>query len=101
MASEAELKFLDAVWSALKGDHNDLRREQIILKAYRESVAQVREDALSQAAKIADDWSDNNKPKQPEKSRFDIYDIQRYARTATKLVAEDIRAAIAKAEGEV
>jgi hypothetical protein len=34
-------------------------------------------------------------PKQPEKSRFDIYDIQRYARTATKLVAEDIRALIA------
>ena len=30
--------FANAVWDALKGDHNDLRKQQIILKAYRESA---------------------------------------------------------------
>ena len=87
--TQAERAFAAQVTEALKGDHNDLRAEAIILRAYREGVMAAYEDA----ATIADAWSDKNKAKQPEKSRFDIYDIQRYARTATKLVAEDIRAA--------
>jgi len=57
------------------------------------SLEGARRAAFEEAAIIADTWTDKNKAKQPEKSRFDIYDIQRYARTATKLVAEDIRAA--------
>jgi hypothetical protein len=28
-------QFCSAVWDALKGDHNDLRRQQIILEAHR------------------------------------------------------------------
>lgn len=30
--------FANAVWEALKGDHNDLRKQAIILQAYRESA---------------------------------------------------------------
>lgn len=32
---QAECDFSNAVWSALKGDHNDLRRQALILRAYR------------------------------------------------------------------
>lgn len=32
--------FADAVWKALKGDHNDLRRQAIILEAHREALSQ-------------------------------------------------------------
>lgn len=35
-------KFADAVWGALKGDHNDLRRQQIILQAHREALASTQ-----------------------------------------------------------
>ena len=52
----------------------------------------ARARAFEEAAVIAETWFDNHRPKQPEKSRFDIYDIQRWAKTATLLVAEDIRA---------
>jgi hypothetical protein len=31
--------FCDKVWEALKGDHNDLRRQQIILNAFRTARA--------------------------------------------------------------
>lgn len=30
--------FMDAVWDALKGDHNDLRRQAIILEAHRATL---------------------------------------------------------------
>lgn len=32
--------FCDIVWSALKGDHNDLRRQQIILRAFRAALGE-------------------------------------------------------------
>jgi hypothetical protein len=35
--SELVEAFVSQVWEALKGDHNDLRREQIILRAFREA----------------------------------------------------------------
>jgi hypothetical protein len=34
--------FCAAVWDALKGDHNDLRRQQIILKAHRAALDAAR-----------------------------------------------------------
>lgn len=34
-----EEKFLKQVWEALKGDHNDMRKERIILQAARELVS--------------------------------------------------------------
>ena len=58
-------------------------------------VASARAAALEEAAVIAETWFDHHRPQQPKKSRFDIYDIQHWAKTATKLVAEDIRTRIA------
>jgi len=48
--------------------------------------------ALEEAAVIAETWFDHHRPQQPKKSRFDIYDIEHWAKSATRLVAEDIRA---------
>jgi hypothetical protein len=39
--SSLEAEFLHHVWQALRGDHSDLRREQIILNAYRSAVSQA------------------------------------------------------------
>jgi len=33
--TQADNAFANAVWAALKGDHNDLRKQAIILEAYR------------------------------------------------------------------
>jgi len=33
--TQADNTFANAVWAALKGDHNDLRKQAIILEAYR------------------------------------------------------------------
>ena len=41
-----EQEFLHHVNEALKGDHNDLRREQIILRAYRSALSQALEPIL-------------------------------------------------------
>lgn len=41
---EIEQPFCAAVWDALKGDHNDLRKQAIILVAFREAIAAARED---------------------------------------------------------
>jgi hypothetical protein len=60
-----------------------------------QDIASARAAALEEAAVIAETWFDHHRPQQPKKSRFDIYDIQHWAKTATKLVAEDIRARIA------
>lgn len=38
---DVESAFCDAVWEALKGDHNDLRKQQRILKAHRAAVASL------------------------------------------------------------
>lgn len=35
--SAVEEMFMQEIWEALKGDHADLRRQQIILRAYREA----------------------------------------------------------------
>jgi hypothetical protein len=64
-----------------------------------QNVASARAAALEEAAVIAETWFDHHRPQQPKKSRFDIYDIQNWAKTATKLVAEDIRARAALAQG--
>lgn len=45
---QAECDFSNAVWSALKGDHNDLRRQALILRAYRTAHSgEGREHQLS------------------------------------------------------
>jgi len=36
---ELDRTFAETVWQALKGDHNDLRRQQIILRAHRDALA--------------------------------------------------------------
>ena len=74
----------------------------------RELLAEALEArlaALEEAAVIAETWFDHHRPQQPKKSRFDIYDIEHWAKSATRLVAEDIRAraaaeALRKALGE-
>jgi hypothetical protein len=61
----------------------------------RELLAEALEArlaALEEAAVIAETWFDHHRPQQPKKSRFDIYDIEHWAKSATRLVAEDIRA---------
>jgi hypothetical protein len=52
----------------------------------------IRRAALEEAAVIAETWFDHHRPQQPKKSRFNIYDIEHWAKSATRLVAEDIRA---------
>lgn len=42
--------FADAVWKALKGDHNDLRRQAIILEAHREALAQYEKSDTDEKA---------------------------------------------------
>ena len=39
-AVDRDEAFCDVVWSALKGDHNDLRRQQIILNAFRAALGE-------------------------------------------------------------
>ena len=43
-----EKEFLTEVWEALKGDHNDLRRERIILQAFRKISASQRNKILQE-----------------------------------------------------
>jgi hypothetical protein len=57
-----------------------------------EAGDEIRRAALEEAAVIAETWFDHHRPQQPKKSRFDIYDIEHWAKSATRLVAEDIRA---------
>lgn len=35
--------FCSRVWDALKGDHNDLRKQAIILEAHRDACARIRD----------------------------------------------------------
>lgn len=62
------------------------------LEALESRLHSVRAAALEEAAVIAETWFDHHRPQQPKKSRFDIYDIEHWAKSATRLVAEDIRA---------
>jgi len=64
-----------------------------------QDIASARAAALEEAAVIAETWFDHHRPQQPKKSRFNIYDIEHWAKSATRLVAEDIRARAALAQG--
>lgn len=57
-----------------------------------QDAAAVRAAALEEAAQLSETWFNRHRPKQPDKSRFNIYDIEHWAKSATRLVAEDIRA---------
>jgi hypothetical protein len=61
-------------------------------RALEAAARAARLAALEEAAVIAETWFDHHRPQQPKKSRFDIYDIEHWAKSATRLVAEDIRA---------
>ena len=47
--------FCEVVWAALKGDHNDLRRERMILHAHRDFRQAAFNAGLERAAVILDD----------------------------------------------
>ncbi len=61
-------------------------------RALEAAARAARLAALEEAAVIAETWFDHHRPQQPKKSRFNIYDIEHWAKSATRLVAEDIRA---------
>ena len=73
----------------------DYARAALSALPERELLAEAldaRLAALEEAAVIAETWFDHHRPQQPKKSRFNIYDIEHWAKSATRLVAEDIRA---------
>ena len=90
----ADEEFCAAVWEALKGDHNDLRRQQIILAAHRASLANapaassVGADAADLLAHYADFIRHSVKADDLEMHPY-LPEIER--------VVYDLRAAIAKA----
>lgn len=61
---DAEEAFMAAVWDALKGDHSDLTRQAIILRAHRAAIRAMLEGleqdlALTELANIegaSDEW---------------------------------------------
>jgi hypothetical protein len=64
-----------------------------ILTALQSSVeSESRAALIEECAKIAESFADKNHARSEDRSRFTIYDIQRYTRLAGKLIAEDIRA---------
>ena len=65
----------------------DDKQRELLAEALEARLA-----ALEEAAVIAETWFDHHRPQQPKKSRFNIYDIEHWAKSATRLVAEDIRA---------
>ena len=74
-------------------DYYALKLARAAVTAYlAEAGDGIRRAALEEAAVIAETWFDHHRPQQPKKSRFDIYDIEHWAKSATRLVAEDIRA---------
>ena len=75
-----------------RADHPICDQAATALDALMAERDAARAKALEEAAVIAETWFDHHRPQQPKKSRFDIYDIQHWAKAATKLVAEDIRA---------
>jgi hypothetical protein len=71
---------------------DELRPRQTVTAYLAEAGDDIRRAALEEAAVIAETWFDHHRPQQPKKSRFNIYDIENWAKSATRLVAEDIRA---------
>lgn len=54
---------------------------------------QIRNEALEEAARVADDFHKNNQAlPMGERKRYGVRDLQLYSRAATQLVAQDIRA---------
>lgn len=91
-----ELRYMDegeqAIMSAaLRKSAKVVRRNEPGRELLAEAL-DARLAALEEAAVIAETWFDHHRPQQPKKSRFDIYDIEHWAKSATRLVAEDIRA---------
>lgn len=57
--SEAEQRFCAEVWSALKDDHVDLRKEAIILRAYRLATQSLSTDLDKAQQRIAELEAEN------------------------------------------
>jgi hypothetical protein len=54
-AGEGDERFCAVVWAALKGDHNDLRKQAIILEAHRSTAPPAAEaEVREQCARIAE-----------------------------------------------
>jgi len=51
---KAERVFINGVWDTLKGDHNDLRKQQIILHLYRDAIREIAPAVLDEATNLAD-----------------------------------------------
>lgn len=51
--TDEDRAFCEVVWAALKGDHNDLRRERMILHAHRDFRQAAYAAGLERAAVIA------------------------------------------------
>ena len=59
----------------------------------RTELATARNDALEEAAKVAEDFPKTYGPKPPEsRKRFTFDDLSTYSSAACRMVAEDIRA---------
>lgn len=56
--TDEDRAFCEVVWAALKGDHNDLRRERMILHAHRDFCQAAFNAGLERAAVIA--WEFTN-----------------------------------------
>lgn len=48
--------FANVVWEALHADHNDLRKQQIILRACRAEITKAQVSVLEEVASIVEAW---------------------------------------------
>ena len=95
MSSKDERKTrMDDFWFGYsKVLHDVIEDSEDEIARLRAELAPARNDALEEAAKVAEDFPKTYGPKPPEsRKRFTFDDLSTYSSAACRMVAEDIRA---------